>query len=120
MRSLDGNIISLKQLTYNGELDQRYIQNNNITGLIDNFVKDVELESLNNKFIKINENNFTANFNNGLNISGANLNVKNEAFFESGVEIRGKLFLNNREILINADGVLYSPNIGAGITPPLT
>lgn len=42
MRSLDGNIISLKQLTYNGELDQRYIQNNNITGLIDNFVGDVE------------------------------------------------------------------------------
>lgn len=120
MRSFDGNIISLEQLTYNGELDQRYAQNNNITGLIDSFVEDVELESLTNKYIEVNENNFTPNFNSGLNVSGANLNVKSEAFFESGMEIKGKLFLNNREILINADGVLYSPNIGAGVTPPLT
>jgi len=120
VRLFNGNITSLAQLTYNGELDQRYIKSNNITGLVEAFVEDDELNNLNDKFIKINENKFTPNFNNGLNVSGVNLNVKNEAFFESGVEIRGRFFLNDREILINADGILYSPNIGAGVTPPLT
>jgi len=120
MKTYDGQITSINQLTYNQELDLRYVKNNEISGLLDAFVEDSELSPLTDKFVEINENDYTPNFNNGLNVSGQNLVVNTTAFFSSGLEIKGKLFLNNQEILVRADGVLYSPNIGAGVTPPLT
>ena len=111
-RLLGGNFIFLQDLTNNGELDNRYAQKNNSTGF-NEYIKDTDIVNL-NQYVKINEEISTPNFNNGANVSGANFIVNNTALFKTGILISGKLIINDKEILINADGGLYSPSRAIG------
>lgn len=112
-RLLNGDYIFSQDLTQEGQLDQRYAVKNNLTGF-NEYVKDKEIINLNSKYAEINELGDTINLNKGVNVSGSNLLIKTEAYFESGANIKGNFFLNGKEILVNADGILYTPKLTVG------
>lgn len=111
-RLLNGDFIFSEDLTNNGELDLRYTQKTNLTGF-NEYIKDEDIINL-NKYVQVNEIISTPDFNNGAGVSGQNLIVKDAAVFRNGVDIKGKLILNGKEVLVNADGVLYSPSFTVG------